>query len=54
MLEYQDLLLMFEGLVERGGGGSSATNIKATIPSTRPPGGNTSMTMTMTMTTAPQ
>jgi hypothetical protein len=53
MSEYRDFLLAFQGLGERGGG-SSATDVKATIPSRKPPGGNTSMTMTMTMTTAPQ
>ena len=54
MSEYRDLLLVFEGLGERGGGGSSVTDVEATIPSRKPPGGNTLMTMTMTMMTAPQ
>jgi len=29
----KDFLLAFEGLGERGGGGSSVTDVKATIPS---------------------
>ena len=54
MSEYRDFLLMFEGLGERGGGGSSVTDVEATISSRKPSGGNTLMTMTMTMMTAPQ
>jgi hypothetical protein len=53
MLEYRDFLLVFEGLGERGEGGS-VTDVEATIPSRKPPGGNMSMSMTMTMMTAPQ
>jgi len=56
MSEYREFFLAFEGLGERGVGGSSATDVEATIPSRKPLGGNTSMTMTMTTTmmTAPQ
>ncbi len=54
MSEYRDFLLMFEGLGERGGGGSSVTDVEATISSRKPSGGNTLLTMTMTMMTAPQ